>query len=673
MAFYRWKFRQFNKEKALNLAEELEIDEFSALLATARGYEEPEELEEFLSDEAFLNDYTYLKDLLPAAERIKEAVNNKEHITIFGDYDCDGITATALLYTFLKQMGAVVDYYIPNRQDEGYGISINSLAMLKNKGTELIITVDNGISAIKEIEYANSLGVTVIVTDHHLPGEVLPNAFCVIDPKRQDDIFPFKELAGVGVAYYLACAIADSEPEELLENYSHLVCIGTVADVCPIINDNRTFVKAGLKAINSKKITNISALLNAAAAKEGQITASDIGFIIAPRLNASGRIDSADLALSLLLENNQEKAYNIANKLNQKNIERQNIEGGIVEQAKELIINNGYNYDRVIVAASSGWHEGVIGIAAAKLAEFFGKPCILLNIKGDIAVGSARSITGFSLFDALYNAKELLLKFGGHKKAAGLTIETSKIEEFRAFVNNYAKGFLRPTEELLIDCKLNPAAISCELISSFKIFEPFGVENPTPIFALMNMQIKRIEALSAGKHVKIIAQKNGAFYKLLLFNCNFNKFMFNIDDFIDVAVQLSVSYFNNKAEVSIIIKDIRKSGFNEEEHINNLDLLDRFNKKEYNNKDAEQLLLSREDIGLVYKEIKTKANKLKIINTLKTLSMAQIEIAILILLELGIIEKTEEEALEYKLTNIKSDLADSSILKEIQQRRVQND
>ena len=664
MSFLRWKFRELNRLAAKDLAAELDVDEFISLIASSRGYNEPDLLEEFLSDEAFFSyDYSVMADLILGAEKIREEIKNETKITVYGDYDCDGITSTALLYKVLKSLNAKVDYYIPSRSEEGYGMNKDSVKYLYNKGTRLIITVDNGISAIEEIEYANSLGMTVIVSDHHLPSEVLPNAYAVIDPKRKDDIYPFKDLAGVGVAYFLAVAIMGVEPEELLEDYGYLACIGTVADICSLTGDNRVFVKAGLKCLNSQNENSvaINMLVQKAGGTPYNISTSNLSFLIAPRINAAGRMDTASISMELLLQKDQFVLQETAKKLNELNENRQQTEAEIIENAKKSIFKNNLQHDRIIVAAGEGWHEGVVGIAASKLAEFFGKPVVLLNIKGETASGSSRSVSGFSIFDAINSARDLLIKFGGHTAAAGLTLKTENIEAFRKSINEYAKNFPRPCNEILIDCKLNPKAIDVDFIENLSLLEPYGVGNPTPIFALMNMEICKIEALSAGKHTKITARKDGEYYKLLCFSQKYNSFTFFVGAKIDVAVNLSINEWQGKQFPSIVVKDIRLTNINEEEVLFDLDLLDRYKLGALKVGDKEKLLPTREECGAVFRMVLKDTPKELIFNKCTELNNAKINLIIEALLEIGVLTKSDQDEL-LNVSGIKANLENSQTL-----------
>jgi len=663
LSFLRWKFRDIDRLAAKDLAAELNIDEFISLIASSRGYNEPDLLEEFLSDEAFFSfDYSVMADLVLAAEKIREEIKNETKITIYGDYDCDGITSTALLYKVLKSLGANVDYYIPSRSEEGYGMNKDSVKYLYNKGTRLIITVDNGISAIEEIEYANSLGVTVIVSDHHLPSEILPNAYAVVDPKRKDDVYPFKDLAGVGVAYFLAVAILGVEPEELLEDYGYLACIGTVADICSLTGDNRVFVKAGLKCLNSQNENSvaINMLVQRAGGMPYNISTSNLSFLIAPRINAAGRMDTASVSMELLINKDQFILQETAKKLNELNENRQQTEADIIENAKKSIFKNNLQHDRIIVAASENWHEGVVGIAASKLAEFFGKPVVLLNIKGETASGSSRSVSGFSIFDAINSARDLLIKFGGHTAAAGLTLKTENIDAFRKAINKYAKGFSRPCNEILIDCKLNPQAIDVDFIENLSILEPFGVGNPTPIFALMNMEICKIEALSGGKHTKITARKDGEYYKLLCFSQKFESFPFFVGCKIDVAVTLSVNEWQGNKYPSIVVKDIRLNGIDEDDVLLDLDLLDRYKLGNLTAKDKEKLVPTREECGKIFRAISKNTPKELVFNKCTELNNSKINIIIEALLEIGVLTINEDELLS--VSGIKANLEASKIL-----------
>ena len=494
MSRKKWVISPCDRDAAASISENCGVDPFAAYLLCARGITDEFEVESFLYDTDLMNPFE-LPDMDKAAERTLSAIENGEKITVFGDYDADGVTSTALLYSYLKSKGACVDYYIPDRAGEGYGMSIDAIQALKERGTELIITVDNGISAIEEVEYAHNIGMDVVVTDHHRVGEALPRAVAVVDPHRADAELEFREWAGVGVAFKFICALEGDEGYELLEQYGDIVALGTVADIVSLRGENRIIVRSGIAYMNAAISEGtlrpgLAALLEASGSTAA-LDSSSLAFRFAPRINAAGRMGSAYTALRLLLSESREEALQIAEEISQANTERQTIELQIAQSAIDYIEENPHiKYQRVIVVAGKDWHQGVIGIVASRLVEKYGKPAIIISRSGEIAKGSGRSIEGFSLYDALTYCSELLTQYGGHTLAAGMSIEDDKIDQFREKINEYASGATPAVPVISIDCKLNPASINPELVYSMQMLEPFGAENPNlfSVFTVWSLQ-----------------------------------------------------------------------------------------------------------------------------------------------------------------------------------------
>ncbi len=560
----KWVVSKCDRDRAANIAESCGIEPFSAYLLCARGMTDEFEVESFLYDTDLIDPFT-LPDMEEACARIEEALENGEHITVFGDYDADGVTSTAILYSYLVSCGANADYYIPDRAEEGYGMNIRAIKSLKERGTSLIITVDNGISALEEIEYAGTLGIDVVVTDHHKAGDVLPRAIAVVDPHRNDTYCDFREWAGVGVAFKLICALSKCDGYELLEAYGDLVALGTVADIVPLVSENRIIVRSGLAYINGAIAEGnlrpgIRALLEETG-NDGSIDASALAFRLSPRINAAGRMGSAERALKLLLAESIDEAKEIAAEIASANAGRQSIEADITAEAVEIIENNAdIKYSRVIVVSGKDWHQGVIGIVSSRLVEKYGKPCIVISESGDVAKGSGRSIDGFSLYDALTYCAPALVQYGGHVLAAGMSVEKDKIDDFRRMINEYAAKGERPVPVLNIDCKLNPANINCEILSELKVLEPFGAENPQPLFGLYNMEITALQPVSNGKHLRVSVRRNGYNVTGILFSVSVETFPYAVGDVVDLAVKLSENEYMGKVKVNIQIKDIKLSG-----------------------------------------------------------------------------------------------------------------
>ncbi len=668
MQFKRWSVNPVNKVLAAELAEELDIDAFVALIAAGRGYTDPAELEEFLADEVLLEDPYILADIEKAAEIINEAVWAEEKIAVFGDYDVDGVTATALMYSYLKNRGARVSYIIPDREKDGYGINSAAIGRLKDEGTDLIITVDNGIAAIDEIAYAKSLGMKVVVTDHHLPQNELPCADAVVNPHRADDRSSFKEICGVFVAFKVVCAAEGKAPEELVCEYGDLVALGTVADVMPLVNENRTMVREGINIIANGGRRGLAALLRAASIEEDKLTATRLAFGIAPRINAAGRMGDAARALELLLTDDDETAEGLASLLNNENIRRQGLEKQMFTEAVGIVEKKGYKHNRVIVVSGEGWHGGVIGIVASRLADKYGRPAIVLSTTEGIANGSARSISGFSIYDALCECSYILTKFGGHEMAAGITLYESSIDSFRNAINEYAARMPKILPEIKLDCKLNPAALSIDLAEEIRVFEPFGVGNPTPIFGIFDLTLQKISSVGAGKHLRLTFAKGETTFSAMLFGTTPSAFAYSVGDRVDLAVSIDTNFFAGNLSLTVSIKEMRISGIDEEKTVSDMALYEAFKSGEKS--DFEDIIPTREEVGVVYKNLLSSPASIDKIITSNLLGIgyAKALIAAEALCELKLCTFFDLEGtptLKVTASGVKANLSDAQILKKL--------
>lgn len=605
----KWIVNKCDRDLAANIAENCGVDPFVAYLLVARGFTDEFLVESFLYDTDICDPFT-LPDMEKACERIKSAIDEGEKITIFGDYDADGVTSTALLYSYLSGAGANVDYYVPDRAGEGYGMSVSAVEALKERGTSLIITVDNGISAIEEIQKAKELNIDVVVTDHHQAGEVLPDAVAVVDPHRKDCELDFREWAGVGVAFKLVSALASCDVYDLLEAYGDILAIGTIADIVALKGENRILVRAGLAVLNEALINGtlrkgLKALIDESGATKN-MTSMNAAFRIAPRINAAGRMGSAERAIKLLLTDDDSEASLLASEISEANTQRQATESGITEFAENYIENHPeIKFSKVIVVDGENWHQGVIGIVASRLCEKYGKPCIVISKAGELAKGSGRSVDGFSLYDALVFCKDILVQYGGHKLAAGMTVETDKIDEFRKKINEYAETQEDVLPVLKLDCKLNPASISLDMLSAINILEPFGAENPQPLFGLFNMKITGIQPVGSNKHIRLTVNKNGISLPVMMFSVAPEDFPFAVSDTVDLAVRLTQNEYMGEVKVSIQVKDIKLSEINDDEVQKSLVLYESFRHGDKLSVEQKQKLLpDREFCGVVYKYLR---------------------------------------------------------------------
>ncbi len=606
----KWVVSECNKDLAAEIAENCGIEPFSSYLLVARGMADEFEVESFLFDTEISDPFT-LPDMEKAVERIKTAISENEKITIFGDYDADGVTSTAILYSYLCENGANVDYYIPDRAGEGYGMSVTAIDKLKERGTELIITVDNGISAVEETKRAAELGIDIVVTDHHQAGDVLPEAVAVVDPHRKDSLTDFSDWAGVGVAFKLISALENGDVYDLIDKYGDILAVGTIADIVSLKGENRILVRAGLSVLNESLENGtlrkgLKALIDSAGVNNKNMTSMGAAFKIAPRINAAGRMGSANRALKLLLTEDEEEARVLAEEISQANSERQSIEKNITLSAEEIIENNPeIKFSRVIVVSGENWHQGVIGIVASRLTEKYGKPTVVISVTDGIAKGSARSIEGFSLYDAFYECRELLTQFGGHFLAAGMSLLPENIDAFRKMINDYAKKNDALLPKLKLDCKLNPSSVSVDILDTIEILEPFGAENPQPLFGLFNMKITSVQPVGNGKHLRISVTRAGITLPVMLFNTEPSEFQYAVNDTVDLAVRLSKNEYMGETKVSIQVKEMKMSGVDDEKIQKALALYEKFMGKEDISKDEKNLLLpSREFCGQIYKYIK---------------------------------------------------------------------
>lgn len=532
-------------------------------LLKKRGVETPEDIEQFLYPELDkMYDPMLMKDMDKAINRIKIALTGNEKITIYGDYDVDGITSCAIMMKLLKKLGGDVDYYVPSRIDEGYGLNKSAIEKIGKKGTNLIITVDNGISSFEEVEFAKELGIDMIITDHHEPREEIPDAVAILNPKQPDCNYPFKELSGVGVVFKIAYALLDMNINAV-EEYLDLAALGTVADIVPLLDENRIIVKNGLEKLEATTNKGIIALKNMLNLKDKPIDTGKIGFMIAPRLNAVGRISDAGIAIELLLTEDENKAKELAEVLEDVNRERQNIESKILKQAEECIENNlNLDYDKVIVLSSPDWHPGVIGIVASRITEKYNRPSILIAEKGEEGQGSGRSIPGFNLFEALdnQNISNLLVKYGGHSQAAGLSIKVKDIDLFRKKINMLAKNILEDetlTPRLGIDMELKEE-IGLDLAKQLEFLEPFGYKNPKPLFISRNFFLDEIRAVGKkDKHLKLGLRKDGKKIDSIGFNFGNLKKRLELAPAVDLAFYLEVNRWKGYVTPQLNIKDLR--------------------------------------------------------------------------------------------------------------------
>ena len=558
-----WTIEKENPKLRDKLAKSLQISPITAQILVNRGIENETEANLFLNCTLFDLPSPYLmKGMDRAVERIKKALENNERITIYGDYDVDGVTSTALLYSFLKVLKANVTYYNPDRLKEGYGINIDAVKKLAEQGVSLIISGDCGITAVKEIEQAKELGVEFIVTDHHQPPQELPRAVSILNPKLSECKYPGKEIVGVGVIFNLVIALRralrdegffkNGEPN--LGDYLDLVALGTVADCAPLLDVNRILVKEGIKRMQSPKRLGVQALKEASSIK-GEVTSYDLGFKLGPRINASGRMSTAENAVALFISEDLEEARELARELNEKNSNRQSTEAEIIKEAISLLESNpaliGANS---IVLASRNWHPGIIGIVASRIVERYEKPTMLIAISEDgVGKGSGRSLEGINIYAALSECRELFLQFGGHEQAAGLSIREENVEKFREMFDKALENSEEQYEKKLkVDCSIELDSLTDSLISEFELLQPFGIGNPEP--ALLSRTVEVVsQRIFKDKHLGFKVKKGTKLFDAIWFNI---KEPFTLPDKVDMVFTPEFNKWNGKKEIRLRVKDV---------------------------------------------------------------------------------------------------------------------
>ena len=557
----RWEFYEKNEEDVKKIQEEFGLSRLLSTILVNKGLKNKQEIEVFLNPtRKDFHDPYLMPDMEIAVNRIVKAIENQEKVIIYGDYDVDGITSITVLKKFLTDRGLYVDSYIPNRLDEGYGLNKAAIDKIAEGKYNLMITVDCGISGIDEIEYANSLGLETIVTDHHEPAEILPKALAVVDAKRKDNKYPFNQLAGVGVVFKLIQAISkvyNLEEKEYLK-FLDIVCVGTISDIVPLVDENRVITKLGLKLVEVTRNVGLKALLASIGYKK--IDSSAISFGVAPRINACGRMGYAQDALNLFLTDNIVEATDISKKLNEYNKLRQDIEKKIFEEVL-VKVENGEKDKPCIILADEKWHHGVIGIVSSKVTEMYYKPSILICFENEEGKGSGRSIPGFDLHQALSNCDEHIERFGGHSMAIGITVTKENFSKFKDDIENYVGNSnindLVPV--IKVDEEVTAKDMKISIVEELNLLEPFGEANKMPIFMYRNLRINSIRALSEGRHLKLTLKDENLVIDAIGFNMGHLVNDYLLGDRVDVLGNLEVNSFNGRESVQFNLKDIRKS------------------------------------------------------------------------------------------------------------------
>ncbi len=713
------KYTFGDEEKDLKIhkmAQAMNVSDIFAVLLYNRGYETVEDAERFLRlEKADFHDPYLMADMERAVDRILSAVENHEKIYIYGDYDVDGVTSVTALYLYLERLGADVGIKIPKREGEGYGVSKSVVETMAKQGTKLIITVDTGITAHEEVAYAAELGIDFVITDHHECHAELPRAYAVVNPHRADCPYPFKELAGVGVVFKVLCACeikrfksqglsALEGVRSICRQYADLTAVGTIADVMPVIDENRLIVSLGLNQLSYPARPGLEALIEASSNRKNgsennrKITSGMVGFGIAPRINAAGRISDATIAVKLLLEDDVEKARAAAEELCEINRQRQIEENRIAQKAYEMIEETvDFERDQVIVLESNDWHQGIIGIVSSRITERYGMPSILVSFAGnnsednpmDDGKGSGRSVRGMNLVDALTYCDDLLVKYGGHELAAGLTVKRANLDAFRKKINEYAKDHLSDDIfkiRMESDCELNMADVNMELAEELTLLEPFGVGNASPCFAMKNVLVKRVTNIGGGKHSRLVLEKDGICVTALYFGVSEIDLGFESGDMIDVLFHVDINDYKNVRSVQLILQDARVA----QVYTNALEK----NMRRYEEirgggsfSVAEDVIPEREDFARVYKILRrefragnniiNQRNLMRLVNGIpdaEPMNYTKLKYILLIMNELMICEVVEldHDIYQYQIVfnASKTSIDKSSILKKLKSRCV---
>ena len=612
----KWIVEKPDSRKCRQMCASGKISPLAAAVLCARGMDEEEKIKDFLStDLAKLHDPFLLRDMEKAVAEIRQTVMRHEKITVFGDYDVDGVTSTCIMVRYLRSLGAECDYYIPDRTHEGYGLNKQALLRLYESGTHLVITVDSGITAREEVAYAYELGMRVVVTDHHECKEELPDCEAVVNPHREGCTYPFPELAGVGVAFKVTCALEGAESQgRMLEQYGDLVAVGTVADVMQLKGENRVIVAHGLRVMAKTKNLGLRMLMRESGMEGKSVTSGMISFILAPRINAAGRLGCAAQAEEMFLTEDVQLASRMAALLCQQNKDRQTTENQILKQAIEKLRRE-YDplRDKMIVLWGDNWPSGIIGIVSSRISDRYGCPAVLISVENGVGKGSGRSVGGFNLFQALEACSDHLLKFGGHALAAGLTIEEKELEPFRQAMYQYAEENLQPEDlipTIYADCSIEPEIVTENNIRGLSLLEPYGMGNPQPVFILEDMTVEEITPISSDKHLKMLVSKNGYYFTAMLFGTNSINCGFAIGNRIDLAANLEINEFRGRRNVQLIVKDVHLSRCEREKDEKYLHIYHIYiNDGPLNEAEARALLPDRKELVAVWRHIASRSGE----------------------------------------------------------------
>lgn len=621
----KWILAAEDLDRAEHLSGELDLGRLSSRVLAARGIKTREQAEHFLTSEpSGVFDPFLMPDMDKAVACIQKAIADKVKIAVYGDYDVDGVTATCILIRYLRQQGAECTYYIPDRLGEGYGLNETAIQSLYDEGCRLLITVDSGITAVEEAAFARSIGLQLIVTDHHECKECLPAAEAVVNPRRDNSAYPFRELAGVGVAFKLICALEAPRPfSELLDEYSDVVAVGTIADVMPLVSENRIIVTHGLRHLQNTRNLGLRALMEKLGLAHKPLTSNSVSFVMAPRINAAGRLGGASSAAQMFLTEDTVEAAELAEHLCDLNRRRQEEENGIYEQITAYLKEHSeLTKGRSLVLWDDDWHNGVIGIVSSRLSDRYGVPCVLISMSGDSGKGSGRSIKGFNLYAALEKHADLLEKYGGHELAVGLTIHRDRLMDLRQALEAYAAS--EETEDIIpcvnVDCQVSPAELTLDEIRGLSVLEPFGMGNPQPTFLMTDVRVEEITPISHDRHIKLHLQKDGHTFFGFVFGMGAKSCLFVRGDLLDLVFAAEINSYRGTENIQLVVKDVRWA--QSEEEADETAYATYCIWKEGNNLTSAQARLlspSREELVAVFRHIKANAEEDMLYGNVRTL------------------------------------------------------
>ena len=681
MSRKKWTVQKLNKDLASTIAERYSIDPLTALLLTQRGFDTFDKLDEFFDDSEEWIDPFLLPDMEKAVERINDAIFDGERICVYGDYDCDGVTSTTILYSYLEAQGADVTYMLPERERDGYGLSNQVVDRIAATGTKLIVTVDNGISAVEEAKYIKEKGMELVVTDHHLEGDELPDCVAIVDPHRNDWDCPFEDYAGCGVALKLCCAMEGSS-EEVMQEFADIAAVGTVADMVPLVGENRKIVLYGLRLLNTFRKPGIEAILEKAGLADKTLDSTNISFGIAPRINAAGRMGTAERALDLLLADDPYSASEMAEEVNVMNTQRHTEEDKIFNEAVAYLQDHSeLAHLPILVVSGEGWHEGVLGIVASKLLERYLRPVIVLTDKGYLCKGSARSIEGFSIYDAMNSCRDMLNTFGGHELAAGMSIKPERLDEFRVRINEYAYQMQSVYPETRIDCKLNPAGLSLDVLDSIRMMEPFGTGNTSPVFGLYGVVLDSVQGMgNDGRHKKLTFHKDGTHTQVNGIFFNRPEFPYQRGDKVDLVVTLGRNEYRGNVSLSVYVRDIRPAGSDDDAMAASEQLFDKMLAgRPLSEEEVHRLTPDRNYFAGLYRYLKANEGvpysayeyihkKVHPVENALT-PLCKTQVTMLAMRELGLLTTDEEGRIHIPSQSAKVDLSDAPVLQKLQTNR----